>query len=53
MGKYECTVCNYIYDRELGDPDSKIPPGMPFEKLPDDWFCPWCGAEKKNSRKYE
>lgn len=51
MGKYECTVCNYIYDPELGDPDSKIPPGTPFEKLPDDWVCPWCGAEKKEFKK--
>jgi rubredoxin len=46
MQKYKCTVCGYIYDPENGDPDSGINPGTPFEKLPDDWVCPVCGAEK-------
>ncbi len=46
MGKYVCTVCGYIYDPEKGDPDSGIKPGTPFEKLPDDWVCPVCGADK-------
>ncbi len=44
--KYRCTVCGYIHDPELGDPDSGIKPGTPFEKLPDDWACPVCGAAK-------
>lgn len=44
--KYECTVCGYIYDPELGDPDSGIKPGTLFEELPDDWVCPVCGAAK-------
>lgn len=46
MDKYECSVCGYIYDPAQGDPDSKIPPGTPFENLPDDWVCPVCGADK-------
>jgi rubredoxin len=46
MQKYKCTVCGYIYDPEKGDPDSGINPGIAFEKLPDDWVCPVCGAEK-------
>ena len=46
MGKWECTVCGYIYDPEKGDPDSGIAPGTPFEQLPDDWVCPECGVEK-------
>jgi flavin reductase (DIM6/NTAB) family NADH-FMN oxidoreductase RutF/rubredoxin len=46
MQKYKCTVCGYIYDPEKGDPDSGIKPGTPFEKLPDDWVCPVCGADK-------
>jgi len=46
MAKYQCTVCGYIYDPELGDPDGDIKPGTPFEKLPDDWVCPVCGASK-------
>jgi rubredoxin/flavin reductase (DIM6/NTAB) family NADH-FMN oxidoreductase RutF len=46
MPKYKCTVCGYIYDPEKGDPDSGIKPGTSFEKLPDNWTCPVCGAEK-------
>lgn len=46
MKKYQCEVCNYIYDPELGDEENGIPPGTSFEDLPDDWVCPDCGAEK-------
>ncbi|MCX5866245.1 MAG: rubredoxin [Proteobacteria bacterium] len=46
MKKYECTICGYIYDPALGDKDGGIPPKTPFEKLPDDWTCPVCGAAK-------
>ncbi len=51
MDKYECTVCGYIYDPAEGDPDSGIPPGTPFEKLPADWVCPVCGASKSEFEK--
>jgi rubredoxin len=53
MEKYECTVCGYIYDPELGDPDGGIAPGVPFEKLPDSWICPVCGAPKSDFKKVE
>ena len=33
-------------DPEIGDPDSGIAPGTPFESLPDDWVCPLCGVSK-------
>lgn len=46
MKKYECTVCGYIYDPEVGDPDNGVAPGTPFEKLSDDWKCPLCGVGK-------
>ena len=46
MQKYECSVCGYIYDPEKGDPESGTAPGTPFEKLPQDWVCPVCGAGK-------
>ncbi len=46
MAKYRCTVCGYIYDPEKGDPDGGIAPGTPFEKIPDDWVCPVCFADK-------
>ncbi len=51
MPKYECNVCGYIYDPELGDPESNIKPGTLFEDLPDDWHCPVCGAGKKAFKK--
>ncbi len=47
-GKYVCTVCNYEYDPEVGDPDSGIEAGTPFEKIPEDWVCPVCGATKED-----
>jgi flavin reductase (DIM6/NTAB) family NADH-FMN oxidoreductase RutF/rubredoxin len=53
MAKYKCTVCGYIYDPELGDPDNGIKPGTPFEKLPDDWVCPVCGASKDEFERTE
>ncbi len=53
MAKYECSVCGYIYDPEAGDPDGDIPPGTPFEKLPEDWVCPVCGASKDEFEKVE
>ena len=51
MGKFRCTVCGYVYDPEKGDPDSGVKPGTPFEKLPDDWVCPVCGATKDQFEK--
>jgi rubredoxin len=51
MAKYQCTVCGYIYDPELGDPDGGIKPGTPFEKIPDSWVCPVCGASKDQFEK--
>ena len=53
MAKYECTVCGYIYDPELGDADGDIAPGTPFEELPDDWVCPICSAPKSDFQKIE
>lgn len=42
MRRYRCTLCNHVYDPAEGDPDSGIPPGTPFERLPNSWFCPEC-----------
>jgi rubredoxin len=51
--KYKCSVCGYIYDPELGDPDGGIKPGTPFEEIPADWVCPVCGAAKSKFEKIE
>ena len=46
MDKYVCTICGYVYDPALGDPDSGVAAGTAFKDLPDDWVCPICSAEK-------
>lgn len=46
MNKWRCIPCGFIYDPAVGDPDSGVEPGTPFENLPDDWACPLCGASK-------
>lgn len=46
MSQYVCPLCGYVYDPAEGDGEEGIPPGTPFEKLPDDWKCPVCGASK-------
>ena len=46
MAKYKCP-CKYTYDPEKGDPKQNIPPGTPFEELPDTWRCPRCKRKKE------
>ena len=46
MAQWKCTVCGYIYDESRGDSKGGIPKETPFEKLPDAWTCPVCGAGK-------
>ncbi|MFQ5559155.1 MAG: rubredoxin [Nitrospinota bacterium] len=53
MEKWECIVCAYVYDPELGDPDNDIPPGTRFEDLPEDWLCPDCGVGTDEFKKLE
>lgn len=53
MEKWECLVCGYIYDPEVGDPDNGVDPDTLFEDLPDDWVCPECGADKEEFEKVE
>jgi len=44
---YVCTICGFTYYPEEGDPSMGIPPGTPFEDLPDDYKCPICNASKE------
>ncbi len=46
MERYVCDICGYVYDPEEGDSENGVPAGTPFSKLPDDWTCPVCGADK-------
>ena len=48
MEKYVYVPCGYVYDPEVGDPDSGIEPGTAFEDLPDHWVCPICGVGKED-----
>jgi rubredoxin len=48
MRKYQCFFCGYVYDEAVGDPDGGIAPGTCWEDIPDDWFCPSCGAVKSD-----
>jgi len=44
--QYRCTVCNYVYDPQKGDPNGGIEPGTAFEDIPEDWVCPVCAVGK-------
>lgn len=43
-----CGRCGYIYDPKKGDKKGKIPAGVCFEDLNEEWVCPLCGASKKH-----
>jgi len=53
VAKYKCSICGWVYDPEIGDKESGIAAGTPFEALPDDWKCPVCGAPKSDFEKIE
>ena len=53
MDKYICTVCDWVYDPEIGDPEHGIAPGTKFEDIPDDWVCPLCGVGKEDYEKID
>ncbi len=49
MEKWVCQVCGYVYNPAEGA--EGVPPGTPFENLPDDWVCPVCGVGKDQFEK--
>ncbi len=46
--KWQCLVCGFIYDEELGLPEDGIAPGTRWDEIPDDWMCPECGVGKED-----
>ncbi len=48
MAKYACTICGYVYDEDLGDPDVGIEPGTAWEDVPESFTCPLCGVGKED-----
>ena len=51
MEKWKCMTCGFVYDPEIGDVDSGVAAGTPFEKIPEDWTCPICGVGKDTFEK--
>ncbi len=48
MKKWQCMVCGFIYDEELGLPDEGVAPGTRWDEMPEDWSCPDCGVSKED-----
>ena len=44
---YVCCGCGYEYDKDLGDPEGNVAPGVSFDLLPEEWICPCCAEEKE------
>jgi rubredoxin len=51
--RWMCESCGFIYDPDEGDPDGGTAAGTPFETIPDDWYCPVCGARKVDFAPFE
>lgn len=45
--KYVCTVCGYVYDEAIGEPENGIEPGTKWEDVPEDYLCPLCQMGKE------
>jgi len=41
---HQCKHCLSVYNKTVGDPDSGIVAGIPFEKLPEGFSCSLCEA---------
>ena len=46
MRKFQCAVCNFVYDESAGLPEKGIKPGTKWEDVPSDFVCPMCSASK-------
>jgi len=44
--RLECKICWHVYDPAQGDDYWQIPPGTPFNSLPDHWSCPECDGSR-------
>ena len=51
MERYVCTVCGYVYDEEVGDPDNGVPAGTKLADIPAEWVCPLCGVPTSDFEK--
>lgn len=46
MKSYQCIVCGFIYDENVGMPEDGIPAGTRWNDIPENWECPDCGVSK-------
>lgn len=46
--KWQCIVCGWIYDEAEGCEYEDLPPGTPWEDVPEDFVCPECGVGKED-----
>lgn len=44
---WRCTVCEWVYDPQLGEPYQGVEPGTPWAQVPDDFLCPECHLGKE------
>lgn len=45
-GIYVCNGCGFEYDPLVGDEESDVAAGTPFDQIPDTYLCPKCGDPK-------
>jgi rubredoxin len=50
--RYVCSMCDYVYDEQRGEPHRGIKPGTKFEDLPEDYVCPVCATDPKIVLRY-
>lgn len=43
---WRCSMCGFEYDEAAGAPEEGLAPGTRWAEVPEDWYCPQCGAEK-------
>ncbi len=46
--RYICVICGFIYDEVQGCPEEGLQPGTLWDDIPENWFCPDCGASKQD-----
>lgn len=53
MKTWRCTICDFIYEEELGLPDEGIAAGTAWDDIPENWLCPDCGKGKSDFKMEE
>ena len=41
-----CTVCNWVYEPAIGEPNQDVAAGTAWNDVPDFFLCPECGLGK-------